>query len=76
MRELIRNSPLSIPALLETISAFEENFPEVALYAFFETSFFSSLPDEERYYAVPMEAPSGNDVEGGAIMAYTISSTR
>ncbi|MGA2142626.1 MAG: hypothetical protein ABSG94_09405 [Brevinematales bacterium] len=62
MRELIRNSPLGIPPLLETVSAFEDNFPELPLYAFFETSYFNALPDEERYYAVPMEAPADHDV--------------
>ena len=62
MRELIRNSPLGIPPLLETVSAFEDNFPGLPLYAFFETSYFNALPDEERYYAVPMEAPAGHDV--------------
>jgi acetate kinase len=63
MKALIRNSPLAIPPLIETVSVFEESFPGLPLYAFFETSYFSRLPDDERYYAVPRESSPDYDIK-------------
>ncbi|MDD5129060.1 MAG: hypothetical protein PHO40_05355 [Candidatus Omnitrophica bacterium] len=47
--------PFYIPSMLEIIKRFRDTFQNVPIVNFFETSFFSNLPDEEKYYALPFE---------------------
>ncbi len=47
--------PFYIPSTLNMLKKFKDLFKGAALIAFFETSFFSNLPDEEKYYALPFE---------------------
>lgn len=53
--KLIPLMPFYVPAARELLGIFYENFEDVPLIAFFETAFFSRLPDEEKYYAIPQE---------------------
>jgi Acetate kinase len=47
--------PFYIPSTLNMLKRFRETFKGTPLIAFFETSFFQKLPDEEKYYALPFE---------------------
>jgi len=47
--------PFYIPSTLNMLNKFRNMFKSVPLIAFFETSFFIKLPDEEKYYALPFE---------------------
>ena len=47
--------PFYIPSMLEMIKRFRDTFKNTPIAAFFETSFFLNLPDEEKYYALPLE---------------------
>lgn len=47
--------PFYVPATLHMLKIFQSVFKGVPLIAFFETSFFCKLPDEEKYYAIPFE---------------------
>ena len=47
--------PFYIPSMLEMIKRFRDTFTNTPIVAFFETSFFLNLPDEEKYYALPIE---------------------
>lgn len=45
--------PFYIPRVKEILQVFYATFKNVPLTVFFETSFFTRLPEEERYYAIP-----------------------
>jgi len=47
--------PFYIPSTLNMLKRFRSTFKDIPLIAFFETSFFLKLPDEEKYYALPLE---------------------
>ncbi|MCK9430635.1 MAG: hypothetical protein M0R17_11605 [Candidatus Omnitrophica bacterium] len=53
--KLIDFLPFYIPSMLEIIKRFRDTFKNTPIINFFETSFFSNLPDEEKYYALPFE---------------------
>jgi len=53
--KLIDLFPFYVPLTLEMLKKFQRVFPGIPLIAFFETSFFLRLPDEEKYYALPFE---------------------
>lgn len=54
-RRLIDLFPFYAPTMLELLQRFRTAFRGIRLTAFFETSFFLRLPDEEKYYALPFE---------------------
>lgn len=54
-KRLVPFMPFYVPVTCETVRLFFETLKGVPMYAFFETSFFHNLPDDERYYAIPME---------------------
>jgi len=47
--------PFYIPSTLSMLRRFHNTFKGIPLIAYFETSFFSGLPDEKKYYALPFE---------------------
>ncbi|MFA6142524.1 MAG: hypothetical protein WC738_04425 [Candidatus Omnitrophota bacterium] len=47
--------PFYIPSALDMLKKFRNIFRSIPLIVFFETSFFLKLPDEEKYYALPLE---------------------
>ncbi len=47
--------PFYIPSAMDLLKVFGYLFKDVPMVAFFETSFFCGLPDEEKYYAIPFE---------------------
>jgi acetate kinase len=47
--------PFYVPTMLEVLKRFLKIFKKIPLIAFFETAFFTKLPDEEKYYALPFE---------------------
>lgn len=47
--------PFYVPLMSEILKRFREAFDSVPVIAFSETSFFSGLPDERKYYALPFE---------------------
>ena len=53
--KLVPFFPLYIPSTLVMLRRFKNVFKETPLIAFFETSFFSKLPDMEKYYALPFK---------------------
>jgi acetate kinase len=54
--------PLYVPPMLDLLKTFRKVFKDVPLVAFFETSFFSDLPDEGKYYALPYEYLKANSI--------------
>jgi len=55
--------PFYVPQVLETLKLFRAALKGVPLTAFFETSFFLGLPDEEKYYALPYEYHAGTRIK-------------
>lgn len=51
--ELIPHRPYYIYNVLKYIRMIYDLFPQIQILAFFETGFFSSLPEAEKCYAVP-----------------------
>ena len=47
--------PFYIPTMSALLKKFLKIFKQIPLIAFFETAFFTKLPNEERYYALPFE---------------------
>jgi len=47
--------PFYVPVMAEVLKKFRNIFKGIPLAAFFETAFFAKLPDEEKYYALPLE---------------------
>lgn len=54
--------PLYVPPTQEMLRTFKKVFNDFPLIAFFETSFFSGLPDEGKYYALPYEYLKANSI--------------
>lgn len=54
--------PFYVPPVIDMIKRFQSAFRDVPLIAFFETSFFRMLPDEEKYYALPLEYCEENKI--------------
>ncbi|MEI8175819.1 MAG: hypothetical protein WCG78_03020 [Candidatus Omnitrophota bacterium] len=53
--KLVTFFPFYIPSTEQLLKSFYESYPKVPLIAFFETSFFRDLPEEEKYYPIPHE---------------------
>ncbi|MFA6636549.1 MAG: hypothetical protein WCV56_05565 [Candidatus Omnitrophota bacterium] len=51
-----------VPSAAEILKKFRLAFHDVPLIAFFETSFFRDLPDEEKFYALPLEYCAENNI--------------
>ncbi len=52
LEKYIPYSPLHLPPVISLLSSVNKIFPETAAVVAFETSFFTELPDREKYYAV------------------------
>jgi acetate kinase len=55
--------PFYIPLMLDMLKIFYRDFQNIPQIAFFETSFFSRLPEEEKYYAIPQEFHKNNKIK-------------
>ncbi|MFA6079094.1 MAG: hypothetical protein WC779_05050 [Candidatus Omnitrophota bacterium] len=55
--------PFYVPLTLDILKSFRRVFKGIPLTAFFETSFFSKLPEEEKYYALPFEYYKNNKIK-------------
>jgi len=55
IRKLVYSFPLQVPFIERIVKYFSDCFKGVPLIAFFETSFFSKLPQTEKCYALPFE---------------------
>ncbi|MDD5116137.1 MAG: hypothetical protein PHW98_03625 [Candidatus Omnitrophica bacterium] len=55
--------PFYVPPVLNMLKVFYKEFRNIPQAALFETSFFSALPDEEKYYAVPREFNKNNRIK-------------
>jgi len=55
--------PFYIPLMLNMLKIFYRDFEDIPQIAFFETSFFSKLPEEEKYYAIPQEFNKNNRIK-------------
>ncbi|MDP8234162.1 MAG: hypothetical protein P9M06_05120 [Candidatus Saelkia tenebricola] len=55
--------PFYVPLMLEMLKRFQKIFKNTPLIAFFETSFFLKLPDEEKYYALPFDYHQNNKIK-------------
>ncbi|MDD4202149.1 MAG: hypothetical protein PHQ52_01650 [Candidatus Omnitrophica bacterium] len=60
LRKLTGSFPLYIPTLGKVIKNFYDFFRGINMFVFFETTFFSKLPDEEKCYAIPVELSKNN----------------
>jgi len=58
LKELIPMAPLHIPLVLSLIDESRTVFPGAEIFLFFETSFFTGLPEREQAYAVDPGAPA------------------
>jgi acetate kinase len=55
MDEMRRVAPAHNPPYITAMRLLREKLPEIPLVAAFETDFHQTIPDRNRYYAVPME---------------------
>ncbi|MFA6320509.1 MAG: hypothetical protein WCY36_01490 [Candidatus Omnitrophota bacterium] len=55
--------PFYVPPISHMLKNFRAVFKDIPLIAFFETSFFLSLPDEEKYYAMPFKYSEDNKIK-------------
>jgi len=55
--------PFYIPLMLNMLKVFFRDFENIPQVAFFETSFFSRLPEEVKYYAIPSEFHKDNKIK-------------
>lgn len=62
-RNIISSCPFYVPLALRVLKDLYDDYGHVPLYAFFETSFFSRLPEGEKWYALPFKY-SGSEREG------------
>ena len=62
LEKLTEFFPIYLPFAIKTIGIFQDAFKGVPLIAFFEHSFFRNLPDEEKYYALPVEYCEDNRI--------------
>ena len=54
-RQLVEFYPFYIPTVYELLKLFTGCCPGIPMTVFFETAFFASLPDYQRYYPLPSE---------------------
>jgi acetate kinase len=55
MQEVSHLAPAHNPPYIKAMRLLHEKLPEIPLVAAFETDFHASIPDRNRYYAVPLE---------------------
>jgi acetate kinase len=55
--------PFYIPFMVSVMRKFHDEFAEIPQVAFFETAFFSKLPEEEKYYAIPYALHENNKIK-------------
>lgn len=55
--------PFYIPLMLDMLKTFYRDFPDTQQIAFFETAFFSKMPEEAKYYAIPQEFYKDNKIK-------------
>jgi acetate kinase len=55
MEEMIVAAPVHNPAYIGAMRLLSEKFPEIPLVAAFETDFHQTIPDRNRFFAVPYE---------------------
>lgn len=55
MEEMIVAAPVHNPAYITAMRLMSEKLPEIPLVAAFETDFHQTIPDRNRYFAVPYE---------------------
>jgi len=55
--------PFYIPLIMNMLKVFYRDFAGIPQIAFFETAFFSKLPEEEKYYAIPHELYKNNRIK-------------
>ncbi|MDD4955003.1 MAG: hypothetical protein PHP17_03065 [Candidatus Omnitrophica bacterium] len=55
--------PFYIPHAARMLGIFYKNFKNIPLIAFFETSFFTKLTNEESYYAIPYSYHEANRIK-------------
>ncbi len=55
MQEVSDVAPAHNPPYIKAMRLLHEKLPEIPLVAAFETDFHASIPDRNRYYAVPLE---------------------
>ncbi len=55
MEEMVPVAPAHNPPYIRAMRILRENLPEIPLVAAFETDFHSTIPDYNRFYAVPYE---------------------
>jgi acetate kinase len=55
MQEVSHLAPAHNPPYIKAMRLLHEKLPEIPLVAAFETDFHASIPDRNRYYAVPIE---------------------
>jgi acetate kinase len=55
--------PFYIPLMQEMLKIFYRDFKDIPQIAFFETAFFSKLPEEAKYYAIPQELYKSNKIK-------------
>ncbi|MFA6281963.1 MAG: hypothetical protein WCY05_05650 [Candidatus Omnitrophota bacterium] len=55
--------PFYVPLTMAILKRFQKIFKNTPLMAFFETSFFLNLPNEEKYYALPFEYCRANKIK-------------
>jgi acetate kinase len=63
LKELAAHDPLHIPYSLALIRELENRFGSSPLGLTFQTSFFSRLPDRERFFALPADLDIRSNVE-------------
>lgn len=55
MEEMVPVAPAHNPPYIRAMRLLREKLPDIPLVAAFETDFHSTIPDHNRYYAVPFE---------------------
>ncbi len=55
MQEVSHLAPAHNPPYIKAMRLLHEKLPEIPLVAAFETDFHATIPDRNRYYAVPLE---------------------
>ncbi len=62
LNALAYQAPLHTPGLQVFLRSLRENFPDVPIWAAFETAFFDDLPFRERVYALALAREASGDV--------------
>lgn len=63
IQSLISYAPFHIPTALNTVKIFKSFFKDIKHELFFETSFFTELPKEQMYYAIPNNLTDNNKIK-------------